>query len=81
MALRGFCHNCQNRKIPTSLKEKFDEHIAPTFSHCPIYDEKFVGCTIKHTMKIDWKSFSIWLNDNEILTEHEAKQLKALKLI
>ena len=79
MPIRHFCKTCPHRKIPQSLKEKFNEHIKLMFIECPTSDECIAGCLIKN-ITVEWKSFVKWTEDNKLLTEDEKKSLKLMKL-
>lgn len=80
MPINGFCKNCAHRKIPTSLKQKFNEYVKYTFIHCPQTDKNVAFCFIKE-MTIDWKAFVRWCDDNKLMTEDEKRALKVLKLL
>ena len=80
MSIQNFCLNCPHRKIPKTIKEKFNEYVEPKFFECPIYDENVVGCLIKYT-KIEWKAMTNWLIDNNLLDKEEEKVLIGLGII
>ena len=84
--MNSFCKDCVNAKVPSSLKEKFNDtykksNINKTFLECPINDPKVVGCLIKERQKINWNSFCVWLNDNKSLTAQEAIDMVDLGLL
>jgi len=74
-----YCQNCNHRRIPTSVKTKFNQNVKMMFDECPMKDKKVVGCLIKN-ITIDWKSFTRWLEDNNILEEKEKKNMQMLRL-
>lgn len=78
--MNEFCKNCINRKVPLSIKKKFNKQYVTTFLECPTSDPKVVGCLIKER-KIEWGAFAIWLNDNGDLTQDEAMALAKAGLI
>ena len=79
MPIQHYCNNCPHRKIPTSLKEKFNTHVQIMFDECPMNDTKVIGCTISD-ISIDWKSFIRWCDDHTMLNQTEKNSLKLLKL-
>lgn len=77
--MQKFCDSCEYRKIPDSIKKKFNEYVKPLFFDCPVTKEHIAGCTVK-LIPIDWKSFSRWLKDNTLLEEAEEKTMKVVGL-
>lgn len=74
-----YCKNCNHRKIPSSMKIKFNDNVKMMFDECPMRDKNVAGCLIKN-ITIDWKAFIRWLEDNKMLDEKEKSNMKALKL-
>lgn len=79
MPIQQYCNNCSHRKLPESIKTKFNTHVKTMFDECPMNDPKVVGCLIKD-ITIDWKAFIKWLDDHSMLEENEKKVLRILKL-
>ena len=79
LPIQNFCKNCPHRKIPQSMKHKFNAEVKLMFLECPMNDSNVIGCYIKN-LNIDWKAFSSWLKDNGQLDETEEKTLKLLKI-
>lgn len=79
MSINSFCNGCKHRKIPESIKQKFNNNVKVMFDECPFKDKKVVGCFVKDIV-VDWKSFSRWLEDNNMFSEDERKGMKMLKL-
>jgi len=77
--MHNFCNSCDNRKIPESVKKKFNQYVKPLFFDCPITKSNVIGCTVKYVV-IDWKSFSRWLKDNTLMDETEENTLKVVGL-
>jgi hypothetical protein len=77
--MQFFCNSCDHRKVPASIKTKFNIHVKKMFIECPISSEYICGCTIKF-ITIDWGAFSKWLKDNQILEDSEEKVLKVIGL-
>lgn len=61
------------------MKTKFNEEVKLMFLSCPQEDPNVIGCYMKE-LNIDWKAFSVWLDDNGLLEEHEKEVIKKLKL-
>lgn len=79
MPIRFFCKACPHRKIPQTLKGKFNQYVKVMFQDCPQTDEVVVGCFVRD-IHVDWKAFVKWTEDNKLLTEEEKKTLKLMKL-
>ena len=79
--MNEFCKNCIMRKVPLSIKKKYNDTYDKTFIECPTSDPKVVGCLIKKNLDINWNSFAVWLNDNGNLTQEEAMMLARAGLI
>jgi len=77
--IRPFCKNCQHRRIPATVKQKFNKNVKMMFDECPMRDKQVAGCLIKD-ITIDWKAFTRWLEDNKMIDDKEIKSLKLLKL-
>jgi len=78
--LNDFCKECQNRDVPKSIKDKFNEGFKNTFVECPTSDKKVVGCVIPINFKINWDSFCVWLEEQNDLTVKEAAEMTKLGL-
>lgn len=77
--MQGFCNDCEHRKVPRSIKNKFNEKVKPFFFECPMNSKDISGCTVK-SIVVEWKVFIKWLRDNNILEEEEDKMLKVVGL-
>lgn len=79
MPIQSYCNTCPHRKIPRTVKDKFNQNVKMMFSECPCHDPKVVGCFMSYST-IDWKAFVRWLDDNRNLTDEEKKNLKMIKM-
>lgn len=77
--MQKFCENCAHRKVPLSIKNKFNTNLKFFFVDCPCQFEDIYGCTTKYIV-IDWNSFLKWLIDNELIEEIEIKTMEAIGL-
>lgn len=77
MPIQNYCNDCSHRKIPESIKQKFNTHVKMMYDECPMKDPKVVGCLIKFTT-VDWKAFAKWLDDHNLIDENERKNLDVL---
>jgi len=71
----NFCKSCSSKDVPNFIKEKYNSYVKPTFTECPIYDEKIAGCILRYK-DFKWKFFIEWLKDNSLLNNSELKILE-----
>ena len=75
--MKEFCKNCEHRKIPKSIKNKYTHRGMKIKFLCPMSIEKIYGCTVKF-LEIDWGGFVTLLLKEKQLTEKEVLELKIL---
>lgn len=78
--MNTFCNNCPHRKIPKSIKDKYNNLVSLTFIESPTNDPNVVYCFIKYR-EIPWNNFINELKKRKMLTKDEIKQLEMIKIL
>ena len=73
--LNSFCKNCQFKKVPKLLKDKYNKYVQKIFvDECPIFDGRVKGCTTKMFHQVEWEAFVLFLLEKNFLSQEEIKQ-------